>query len=132
MKNLCVCGSEKAAENCCLPILAGKRKAETALELMRSRFTAFTVANGDYLNSSHHPETRPVKEKKSIEDWAKSVQWIGLVILGTDFGEAPDNAGYVEFRAVYIEDGKLAEIHEKSYFRKEDGEWFYHSGAHFQ
>lgn len=98
---------------------------------MRSRYTAFTKADGAYLMKSHHSETRPVKERKSIENWARSVQWMGLVILGTEAGEAPDNTGTVEFRALYLEGGQMQQIHEKSLFKREGGKWVYHSGIHF-
>ncbi|RKD89990.1 YchJ family protein [Mangrovibacterium diazotrophicum] len=131
MSNLCPCGSQKEAEQCCLPIIYGKRDAETALQLMRSRYTAFTRADGAYLMRSHHSATRPVKDRKNIENWARSVEWMGLVILGTKAGEAPDNTGYVEFRALYLEQGVLHEIHEKSLFKRENGKWVYHSGEHF-
>ncbi|PTN09248.1 YchJ family protein [Mangrovibacterium marinum] len=130
MNNLCPCGSQRAKNECCISIISGKRDAETALELMRSRYTAFTMADGAYLMRSHHSQTRPVKERKSIEAWAKSVQWMGLVISGTQGGEAPDSAGYVEFRALYLEAGKMQEIHENSLFKREQGKWVYHSGNH--
>jgi len=130
MSNLCPCGSLKERNACCLAIISGKREAETALELMRSRYTAFTMADGAYLMRSHHSHTRPVKERKSIDAWAKSVHWMGLVILGAQAGEAPDNTGYVEFRALYLEGGKMQQIHEKSLFKREHGKWVYHSGTH--
>jgi hypothetical protein len=38
--------------------------------------------------------TRPVKERKSIQKWAESVQWMGLFILNTDAGEASDEIGF--------------------------------------
>lgn len=97
---------------------------------MRSRYTAFTLADGAYLMKSHHSETRPVKERKSIEAWARSVQWMGLVMMGTSAGEARDANGTVEFRALYFEGGVVQQIHEKSLFKRENGRWVYHSGNH--
>lgn len=131
MSQLCPCGSNKPSTDCCLPIISGKRDAVTALELMRSRYTAFTKADGAYLMKSHHSETRPLKERRSIENWAKSVQWMGLAILGTEAGEARDTTGIVEFRALYLEGGQMQQIHEKSLFKREGGNWVYHSGIHF-
>lgn len=130
MNNLCPCGSQKEADQCCLPIISGKREATTALELMRSRYTAFTKADGAYLMRSHNSQTRPVKDRKKIEAWARSVNWMGLVILGTQAGEANDNTGYVEFRALYLDRGEMCEIHEKSFFKRENGKWVYFSGVH--
>lgn len=131
MQNLCPCGSGLLFVNCCEPIISGKKDAVTTQELMRSRYTAFTQANVDYLMSSHSVKTRPVKERKSIEKWAKSVIWMGLTILNTQAGEASDEVGYVEFKTLYFENGKPQQIHEKSLFQREKGKWVYVSGAHF-
>lgn len=131
MSNPCPCGSQQSADACCDPILSGNQEALTALQLMRSRYVAFTRADGDYLMRSHSLKTRPVREKKNMEQWARSVSWIGLTIVGTQAGQAGDQTGYVEFKASYLEDGKLQQIHEKSLFRRENGHWVYVSGVHF-
>ncbi|WP_321286158.1 YchJ family metal-binding protein [uncultured Sunxiuqinia sp.] len=131
MNRLCLCGSKKEISTCCEAILSGRRQAATALELMRSRYVAFTKANGAYLMGSHHSETRPVKERISIEKWARSVNWVSLTILSTEADEATDEAGKVEFRALYTENGNLEQIHENSLFKRENGKWVYHSGIHY-
>lgn len=130
MKNLCPCGSGRNFNDCCEAIISGKKAAETALELMRSRYVAFTQANGNYLMKSYHTKSRPIKEQKNIEKWASSVIWIGLVILQTEKGRAGDEFGYVEFKALYLENGKPSEIHEKSLFQRENQKWVYVSGVH--
>jgi SEC-C motif domain protein len=131
MPTNCPCGSGFAFSACCEPIIAGENDAVTAEELMRSRYAAFTVANIDYLMRSHAAKTRPVKDRKSIEKWARSVVWMGLTVLGTETGKATDEIGYVEFKALYLEDGKPQQIHEKSMFGRENGKWVYVSGVHF-
>ena len=130
MQNQCPCGSDLFYPVCCEPIISGKKDAVTARELMRSRYTAFTLANADYLMRSHSAKTRPMKEHKSIEKWAKSVNWMGLTILDTQAGEASDEIGYVEFKALYLENGKPEQIHERSLFLRENGKWVYVSGVH--
>ena len=130
MPTPCFCNSSQLFEYCCQPIILGKRIAETAEQLMRSRYSAFVVANINYLMNTHHPSTRPSKEKKSILKWARSVKWMGLEILHTKQGQADDNEGFVEFKASFIEDGTLANIHENSFFVKENGKWYYKSGIH--
>jgi len=97
---------------------------------MRSRYVAFTLANVDYLMHSHSIKTRPIKERKSIEKWARSVNWMGLTIIQTQAGEASDEIGYVEFKALYLENEKPQQIHEKSLFQRENGKWVYVSGVH--
>lgn len=130
MQNLCPCDSGRTYITCCEPIITGKNEAVTAQELMRSRYVAFTKANADYLMRSHSVQTRPVKERKNIEKWAKSVTWMGLTILNFQAGEANDEQGYVEFKALYLENGKLQQIHEKSLFQREKQKWVYVSGVH--
>jgi SEC-C motif-containing protein len=131
-QNSCPCSSGLLFDNCCEPIISGRKAAVTAQELMRSRYTAFTQANVDYLMRSHSAKTRPVKERKSIEKWAKSVVWMGLTIIQAQAGEASDEVGYVEFKAFYIENGQPQQIHEKSLFRRENGKWVYVSGVYFE
>jgi len=131
MQNQCSCGWGLSYPDCCEPIISGKKDAETAEQLMRSRYTAFTQANADYLMRSRSVKTRPIKERKSIEKWAKSVCWMGLTILQTQEGEATDETGLVEFKAIYLENSKLEQIHEKSHFEREDGKWVYVSGEQF-
>jgi SEC-C motif-containing protein len=92
---------------------------------MRSRYTAFTLANGKYLMDSHHSTTRPLKERKSIEAWAKSVNWIRLEVLDSKKGGINDQNGTVTFNAYFFENGRVEVIHEKSDFVKEDGLWMY-------
>lgn len=131
MQNVCPCGSGCLYEVCCESIISGRKEALTAQELMRSRYVAFTRANGHYLLLSHHSQSLPVNDRKSIEKWAKSVTWIGLTILDTQAGEENDEIGYVEFKALYLENGRPQQIHEKSLFRRENQKWVYVSGVHF-
>lgn len=131
MNKLCPCGSTRIYHDCCGMIIGGKKEAANPLELMKSRYVAFTMANVEYLMRSHHSKTRQVKESKQIKKWAESVQWMGLVILNTQGGEETDDIGYVEFRAVYLEAGQIRQIHERSRFERENRKWVYISGVQF-
>jgi len=131
MNKFCPCGSSKSYNECCGLIISGKKEATTCVELMRSRYAAFTVANIDYLMQSYHSSTRPLKQHKSIQKWTESVHWMGLVILSAIAGESNDDIGFVEFRALYVEAGKMQQIHEKSLFKRENQKWVYVSGEHF-
>ena len=97
---------------------------------MRSRYSAFCLADGKYLHKSHHPSTRPKlkSERKEVIKWAKSVTWVNLEIINTTKGTEIDFFGTVEFKANYIENGVLSFIHEKSNFEKEVGYWIYVDG----
>ena len=59
-----------------------------------------------------------------------SVEWKGLEIITTSVCEPSALEADVEFKASFIEDGTLANIHENSYFVKENGKWLYKSGIH--
>lgn len=85
---------------------------------MRSRYSAFVLAKGTYLMQTHHKSTRPIKEKKAIVKWAKSVQWIKLEILKS-------SNDTVSFNAYFIENGITDVICENSKFVKENNVWFY-------
>lgn len=121
----CYCGNTKPYSECCEVFHQNGGKTETAEQLMRSRYSAFVVANGDYLMLSHHSTTRPVKEKKAIVAWAKSVNWIKLEVIATTKGKPTDEKGTVTFNAYFFENGKVDVIHEKSAFVKENGDWKY-------
>ena len=124
----CYCNSKKEFENCCKPIILGKQNAETAEQLMRSRYCAYVVADINYLLNSHHPDTRPTKERKHILEWSKSVTWIGLEIISKHKGLQTDTDGFVEFKALFQEKNHIDCIHESSYFVKENNRWYYKSG----
>lgn len=121
----CYCGSLKQYSDCCEKAHKNLAEVKTAEQLMRSRYSAFVLANGEYLMQSHHSSTRPVKEKKAIVKWAKSVEWIKLEVLETSKGSTNDTEGTVTFKAYFYEKGKVDVIHEKSKFVKENNYWMY-------
>ena len=121
----CYCGNDTTYQNCCEIYHKNGGKTETAQQLMRSRYSAFVLSNGDYLMVTHHSKTRPIKEKKAIVTWAKSVQWIKLEVLETSKGMLNDTEGTVTFNAYFYENGIVDIIHEKSIFKKENSYWKY-------
>lgn len=126
----CYCNSGKLYNQCCEPILKGQQQALTAEQLMRSRYSAYVVADINYLMNSHHASTRPTKERKAILKWAKLVNWISLDVIETKAGLANDKEGFVEFKAVFMENDKVECIHENSFFVKENNQWYYKTGKH--
>lgn len=115
----CPCNSSKLYIDCCKKVHLNIHIANTAEELMRSRYSAFVLANIEYLQKSHHATTRPTKkEKKEILDWTKSVEWIRLEVINS-------TENTVEFKAYFMENGKLDVIHENSFFCKENSHWVY-------
>ncbi|MGK2855041.1 MAG: YchJ family protein [Microbacteriaceae bacterium] len=116
----CPCQSGASYGECCGPLHAGIRNAPTAVQLMRSRYSAFVVGAADYLLQTWHPSTRPAALKLDPE-----VRWFGLEILQTTGGGPLDSTGTVEFRARYKVNGGVGEQHEHSTFRHDRGRWYY-------
>ncbi len=121
----CYCGNNKSYKKCCEVFHLNGGQTETAQQLMRSRYSAFVLANGEYLMSTHHKSTRPTSEKKAIVTWAKSVEWIKLDVQDTTKGLEKDTKGTVTFSAYFYDNGSMDVIHEKSAFVKENNHWFY-------
>ncbi len=121
----CPCKSEKKYDECCGPYLEGVKAAPTAEALMRSRYTAYTKDDYDYVIRTCHSSTRP-----SAEDFDDdtAINWTGLEIVATENGLEDDDDGIVEFIARYNFNGNDLGQHERSSFVKEDGEWFYVEG----
>ncbi|GAA3560225.1 YchJ family protein [Snuella lapsa] len=121
----CYCGNSKTYAECCQKAHIDMASVTTAEQLMRSRYSAFVLADVDYLMQSHHSTTRPIKEKNAIVTWAKSVHWIKLDVIETFKGNPHDQEGTVTFNAYFYENGKIDVIHEKSAFIKENKHWKY-------
>ena len=115
----CPCNPAKKYSECCQKAHQNIKTVTTAEQLMRSRYSAFVLANVNYLQKSHHSTTRPNKqEKRDIEKWTKSVNWLQLEILNT-------TEDTVEFKASFKENGSIQVIHENSKFCKENNHWVY-------
>ena len=123
--DLCPCGSSQLYIDCCQRFWATQQTAQTAEQLMRSRYTAFVLEKAQYLVDTHHPEHRQADELKALKKSFKNTQWLGLEVMDTELGQATDNTGIVEFKAHFKSLGKNHVLHERSQFVKEHGKWFY-------
>ncbi|QXP73671.1 Sec-C motif domain protein [Tenacibaculum sp. AHE15PA] len=122
----CPCNPSNKYSDCCEKAHQNIQTVLTAEVLMRSRYSAFVLANINYLKKSHHSSIRPSdKENKEISQWTKSVEWIKLEVLNTTKGAQTDLTGTVEFKAFFIENGNIDIIHENSSFCKENNHWVY-------
>lgn len=99
---------------------------ETAEQLMRSRYSAFVLANETYLRDSWVAENCP--QDLSLDSQTK---WLGLEVLSVEKGGAVDQAGKVEFKAHFIQADQLLCIHENSDFLRQNSVWKYHRGELF-
>ena len=122
----CPCKSAKTYQQCCSPFHSGEKKPQTCEQLMRSRFSAFVFQLGDYLFNTYHVDFRGNLTVAQLAE--KTVDWKNLQIIATETGET---SGFVEFKAWFIEDGKLSCHHERSNFVKQDLQWLYCDGLFY-
>lgn len=125
----CPCCTGKSYEECCKPYHEGLA-AETALLLMRSRYSAYAKQRADYIVLTTHPKNPAYTIKK--EEWKNRIlhyslqtTFDSLEIL--DFQDGPLVA-YVTFIAKLHQGDKNLSFEEKSRFEKVNGRWLYHSG----
>ena len=126
--NDCPCGSGLDYANCCEPIIKGTKQAETAEQLMRSRYSAYSKAEIDHIINSTAIDQRKNIDKKSTKKWAERSIWNGLEIIKKEKGGPDDVKGKVEFIAYYTEKNIRKKYHELSTFRKARGKWFFIDG----
>lgn len=123
----CPCGNTAEYQDCCGLFLAGKANAQTAEQLMRSRYTAFSKGNIDYLIATLHSSKRKPEDRAILQKRIDESKWLGLKIIDTEQGEVNDEYGYVEF-AAFSGNTIQGQLHERSEFIREDGKWFYVQG----
>lgn len=121
----CPCGSGQAYRDCCQPYHLKEKVAPTAEALMRSRYTAFVVLNGDYLYETTHAGKRKGNSKDAYLKSAKNTKWLKLEIVTSTYNT-------VEFKAFYLNNKFGTEVlHEKSNFKLENGKWYYIDGVFY-
>jgi SEC-C motif-containing protein len=108
---------------CCGRFLDGGAFAPDALELMRSRYSAYVLRDTRYLRDTWDPRTCP----PDLDAQDEPPRWLGLSIKR----HAPLDATHavVEFVARYKIGGRAHRLHETSRFtRGDDGRWRYVDG----
>lgn len=119
----CPCLSGLSYPSCCRPYHKGEIAPATAEQLMRSRYSAFALHQSAYLLRTWHPSTRP----KAV-DPDEGLVWRGLKIIALADGGPADLWGQVEFIATATVGSRSVELHERSRFVREDGQWLYVDG----
>jgi len=126
----CPCHSGLDYEECCQSYHLKKSLPESALQLMRSRYSAYAKHLPDYIMDTTHPENPFYTKDKSlwketILDFVRHTHFESLKIL--EFLEGEKEA-FVTFLAHMKQNGKDAFLQEKSHFVKEGDRWLYYSG----
>jgi len=127
----CPCGSNLLFAACCEPVIAQHAAAKTALQLMRSRYSAFALGEARHILASHQASANDISDTRIQQLRAElgSQHWLALRIIDTRQGREQDLTGIVEFCAFYREhNGSIGQLHERSRFHRNDGRWFYVDG----
>lgn len=122
---ICPCGSLLKYKKCCQPYHSGLLPV-TALELMKSRYSAYAKKKSQYIIQTTHPDnpdyTTDTKAwQESIDEFCEYTDFVSLEILEFIDGESE---AYVTFKA-QLDSGSMI---EKSRFLKVQGRWLYESG----
>lgn len=123
----CPCGSNNNYSECCGIYIHAHKKPETPEQLMRSRYTAYTQANIDYIQQTMKAPKSNHFDAESAKKWAATVQWLGLEVIHCSMNQTK---GYVEFIAHFSEQGNKDCIHEISEFHQLNGQWYYVDGKY--
>jgi len=107
-----------------MPYHQGVAIPPNAEALMRSRYSAYVLANVDYLKATWHPDFLP---PSFALDEQERVQWLGLQVKRHALRD--DDHASVEFVARYKINGRAQRLHEVSRFVREQGRWYYLDGA---
>jgi SEC-C motif-containing protein len=124
----CPCGGASYG-SCCRPLHRQERAAATAEQLMRSRYSAFALAEIEHLLRTQ-PSDQPVQaRRRSLQASCRQLRWRGLEIVATEAGGPDDLEGTVTFIAHYSAGAERGTLRECSRFGREggrpDGPWLY-------
>lgn len=125
----CPCTSGKPYANCCEPFHQGQLP-DTALKLMRSRFSAYALCLPQYIILTTHPASPGFNH--DVDQWSKQISEFSL---NTEFKsleilhfQETEPFATVTFVAHLIQDKKDVSFTERSYFEKTREKWLYRSG----
>ncbi|PLZ01547.1 hypothetical protein CY652_15665 [Burkholderia sp. WAC0059] len=108
---------------CCGRFIEGGARPSTALELMRSRYSAYVLKDTAWLRATWAPQTCPADLEADFAD-PDVPRWLGLTVRRHE--QFDDAHAEVEFVARYKIGGRASRLHELSRFtRGEDGRWRY-------
>lgn len=126
---LCYCCSKKDYTACCAPFILGEKTAPTPEALMRSRYTAYSLAHIAYIEKTMRGKALLGFDADRAARWAKRAVWIKLEVI--DHVLAHPSKGTVTFKAFFVEGQQLLCLHEKSEFIKEADHWYYVDGLRY-
>lgn len=128
-KKLCPCGTGNTYALCCEPFHKGQLP-DSALKLMRSRYSAYAFGLSGYIMSTTHPLNKQFRQdtiqwSKEIAEFCSTTQFYQLEILSVR-EKAP--LATVTFKAHLAQNKRDVSFTEKSHFESINGKWLYLKG----
>ena len=116
VNSICPCGSLKKYKKCCKLFHDDIKKPSNALELMKSRFSAFAFFKSDYIIKTTHQKNCDFSLNTSswiadIEQFCKNTSFENLEIL--DFIDS-EIESFVTFKATLFQNKKDISLDRKS------------------
>ncbi len=125
----CPCKSGNPYFKCCKPFHDGQTP-NTALQLMRSRYSAYALCLPKYIIDTTHPASPQFCDDET--EWAQKIsafsshtEFRNLEILGS---QENGTLATVTFVAHITQNKKDVSFTERSYFEKTRGKWLYRNG----
>ncbi len=127
--NPCPCGSKALYHKCCKLYHDGALP-ENALQLMRSRYSAYALMLSDYIIETTHPENPAWQEdknvwRKELKEFSYLTRFVFLEIKEFIDGE---QEAFVTFTANLNQNNQDLSFTEKSTFEKVGDRWLYRDG----
>ncbi len=142
----CYCGKPGRYQDCCQPCHTGQSPAQTAEQLMRSRFSAYVLQLVSYIADTYYPAIQSADALAEISAFAGNARFLALLVLAA--GDTPTvnpaqfpllrpdslavNSAvfsYVHFKVWFLSADKLHLLEEHSRFVRIDGHWHYVDGV---
>jgi len=119
MQKKCICGNDKNYEACCGRFIQGALKPQSAVELMRSRYSAYVLKDGQYLYDTCSSALKNTEDIIAIQN--NTIEWLGLKIESFSDYE-------VTFMAYYKHNNTIEVMKEHSFFILESEQLRYDRG----
>ena len=122
----CPCKSGKKYKKCCRIYHYGQ-PAESAVILMRSRYSAYAVGEVDYIMSTTHPASPHFLQDESRwrEEIARFCSMTAFMNLEIHEDKESPMEAHVRFTATLAQGGEDASFTEDSRFLSVEGQWRY-------
>lgn len=92
---------------------------------MRSRYSAYSLCNIDYIVATTVPSQQPLLDREALYQWAETTRWVGLEVISHQGVAGSDIHSKVEFNAFFADAEGTRTHHEHSLFVKIHEAWYF-------